>query len=330
MSTLTDRYVWAVVRLLPEEQRPEIDRELHELIAEMTDARQDAAPTLDPDQVEHAVLTELGDPSRIASRYVEQPRALVSHEVFPEYLRVLKLVAFIAVPIVTTIAVIGEAFADDPSAFGFIGAVLGAVFSTGIQVAFWVTLVYAFADRWKTSWTTDDLPDLPSPTQAKGFDVSDAVFGIVMTVLVGVALVWQHARPLLRDGGEGVPLLHPDIWNGPGQVLLAILAASAIVQAIALARRRWTFPLAWVNLTVNLTSLAVIAWLALDERLFNTRFFELVAERAEWDWTPTINQWVLIAVAAAIEAWDSFEAFRNARRNAHSNAHSNAAVAPPP
>ena len=39
MSSLTDRYAWAVVRLLPEEQRDEIDRELRELVAEMTDSR---------------------------------------------------------------------------------------------------------------------------------------------------------------------------------------------------------------------------------------------------------------------------------------------------
>lgn len=315
MTTLTDRYVWAVVRLLPDKQRPEIDLELHELIAEMTDARHQASAGLDPDEVERAVLTELGDPSRIATRYMERPRSLVGHEVFPEYLRILRLVLLIAVPTVTTLAAVGAAFATEPTVVGVLAAALGAAFSTAIQVAFWVTIVYAFADRWKSPWNTADLPDLPSASTNKGFSVGDAVFGIAVTVLTGVALVWQHARPPMRDDGEGVPVLDPGIWEGPGQALLAIFAASIVVVGIALGQRRWTYPLAAANLALNIASFAVIAWLAMDERLFNTRFLEIVAERADWDQTPTINPWIPVVVVGAIGAWDGVETFVSAGRS---------------
>lgn len=38
MTSLTDRYVWAAARTLPETQRAEFDRELRERIGDATDA----------------------------------------------------------------------------------------------------------------------------------------------------------------------------------------------------------------------------------------------------------------------------------------------------
>ena len=41
-TTLTDRYVWAVLRSLPEAQRADIDRELRGTIADTIDAKIEA------------------------------------------------------------------------------------------------------------------------------------------------------------------------------------------------------------------------------------------------------------------------------------------------
>ena len=84
MSSLTDRYVWAVVRLLPEAQRAEIDAELHELIAETIAARAGSDPDLNSNDAERGVLAELGDPSAMAARFRDRPRVLVGADVFPE------------------------------------------------------------------------------------------------------------------------------------------------------------------------------------------------------------------------------------------------------
>lgn len=42
MTSLTDRYVWATVRSLPEKQRSDIERELRTSIADAVDAKTDA------------------------------------------------------------------------------------------------------------------------------------------------------------------------------------------------------------------------------------------------------------------------------------------------
>ena len=59
-ATLTDRYVEATLRRLPEGQRPDIERELRASIADAVDGRVEAGRRTG--RCGAAVLTELGDP----------------------------------------------------------------------------------------------------------------------------------------------------------------------------------------------------------------------------------------------------------------------------
>lgn len=316
MPSLTDRYVWAVVRLLPEPQRPEIDREVRSLVAEMVDTRTGGnGSDNDVASVERDVLDELGDPSLLAARYAERPRALIGPEYFLEYLRVLKLVLVIVVPLVAALAALGAAADEGSTVLSVLGSGLSGAFMAGVQVAFWVTLVYAFADRWKADdpWTPEALPDAPANTRQPG--IADMTFGIVVTVLTAVAMVWQQAWPWLRDAdGDRVPVLDPDLWSGPGQILIGLLGVSLVIQIVVLVRRGWSRDLAIANLVTNVGFLGVVAWAALDERLVNTRFLEVLAERGDLEVVPTVSAWVPIALVAAVEVWDSAEAFLALRR----------------
>ncbi|MFC7484261.1 permease prefix domain 1-containing protein [Luedemannella flava] len=65
--TLTDRYVDATLRRLPERQRADIERELRASIEDAVEARVDGGE--DPADAERAVLTGLGDPARLAAGY---------------------------------------------------------------------------------------------------------------------------------------------------------------------------------------------------------------------------------------------------------------------
>jgi hypothetical protein len=316
VTTLTDRYVWAVVRNLPESDRDGVDLELRDLIAGMVDSR-DTDPAAGPeDDAEREVLAELGNPNRLAARYVARPRALIGAGLFPEYVRVLKLVWLLAVPLVTAIALLSELL-DEPSVGGVIGMVIASVYGGTVLVTFWVTLVYAALDRsnYQSDWTPDALPAAPRDPAAASFSVGDAVFGLVVIALTATALVWQQVSPPLDDAaGDGVPFLDPDLWNGAGQALLGLLGASFLVSAVALTRRRWTLGLAAANAAVDVAFFVIVAWLALDERLINEVFLETLADRADWDTVPTVNPWLIVAVAGAIEAWDIIEAFVRARR----------------
>ena len=68
MATLTDRYVDATLRGVPQAKRADIERELRASIADAIDARADSGDSSADAEV--AVLTELGDPARLAAGYV--------------------------------------------------------------------------------------------------------------------------------------------------------------------------------------------------------------------------------------------------------------------
>lgn len=321
MTTLTDRYVWAVVRLLPEQQRADIDQELRSLIGDMVQARTEgpaSGPPARADAIEREVLVELGDPTHLAAEYHERPRALIGPHVFPAYVRTLKVVAAIAVPLFVAASVLGAVLGDDAGVGDVVGSALGGVFNGAIQVAFWVTLFYAFADRRRQDlpWTPDELPEAPSPTTARGgVGLGESSLSIATIVIAGVALVWQHVRSPLRDAdGERVPFLQPELWDGPAWAILGLLVLSLAVQLGVLVNRRWTWRAAGVNVTINVASIGLVAWLSFSDRLLNGRFFEVLAEEAGWQDVPTVDPWIPLLVVAAIEIWDGAEAVTSAYR----------------
>lgn len=328
MSTLTDRYVWAVVRLLPAAQRGDVEASVRSLIDERLRARgpaetgADAGDGTDREDDERAVLIELGDPALLAARYVENPRSLIGPEYFPAYVRMLKLVLGIAVPAVTALAVLSTVTDDDVSFGKVLAALFGTPFSVGVQVAFWVTVAYAFMDKFRAEepWTLDELPSTPAhPTRSHPAPAQSAVglraelgVGIGFTIVAAVVLVWQHYSSPLKDGGEHVPILDPGLFGVWGWALVGIWGVSVLVQLAAAVAGRWTLPLAMTNAFVNLASLTLIGWLAFGDRLINERALEVIAERAGFDnpWTP--GPWLIVAIVAAVEVWDGVDALRKA------------------
>lgn len=58
-GTLSERYIWAASRGIPEKQRAELEPEFRELIADSIEAQR--ANGLSERDAEHAALVELGD-----------------------------------------------------------------------------------------------------------------------------------------------------------------------------------------------------------------------------------------------------------------------------
>lgn len=74
-ATLTDRYISAATRTVPEKQRPELAADLRERIADQLDARRESG--VSDAAAERSVLTELGDPEALAAAYIDRPLQLI-------------------------------------------------------------------------------------------------------------------------------------------------------------------------------------------------------------------------------------------------------------
>ena len=118
--------------------------QLRASIAGAVDSR--AAGGEAPDVVERGVLSDLGDPMRVSAAYSGRQLHLIGPELYPDYVRLLRLLLTIVVPIVGV--VVGAATAvSGADAWDVVAAGFGTAFSVGVQIAFWVTVAFAVIDR---------------------------------------------------------------------------------------------------------------------------------------------------------------------------------------
>jgi hypothetical protein len=316
MSTLTDRYVWGVLRAVPTAQRPELEPEIRALVADAVDARTAAGG--DPAAGEHAALAELGDPELLAARYTGRQLVLIGPRFYPDWRRVLGLVLPIVVPIVI-IVTIGAAWLNGSSMTELVSVGVGTGVNVAVQVTFWITLVFAVIERsgrasLGDAWTPDNLPELPA-VEARPH-IAEIVISIVALGVAIAALIWQQlAMPITIDG-TGYPLFNPDLWSFWIPWFVVVLGLEIVFTFVRWARGGWTWVLAAVNLALNVAFTIPAVWLLQRQMLLDPALVKAIeAQVGSSAWiTPTTT--VIGVVAVAIASWDSVDGFRKAARRA--------------
>lgn len=314
--SLTDRYVWAATRRLPEAQRADVEAELRTTIADMIDTRlaANAASVSSVAAAESGALTELGDPALLAQGYRGRPDYLIGPDFYGDYLRLLKLL----LAIVPAAAGGGVALASILGGEGVVDALVsgaGVAFVAAVNVAFWATLGFAIAERsgarpiehGEPAWDPSRLPELPS---AGRITPGDAIGSAVVGALVIVAILWQRDASWFSSvDGEPVPLLNPDQWAFWLPFVVVVIAAGILLDLARLWRGRWTVPLAAA--TTVLDVLLVIPFLGLlgADPMINPAFIaEVDAVTASTFAGDVVERLVTLGVVAvalvdAIEAW---------------------------
>ena len=168
MTSLTERYLAAALRGIPERQRSDVEGEL---LSSITDAVEDrVAAGEDRVTAEKAVLEGLGNPAHLAAEYAGRPLHLIGPELYLVWRHVLVRLAAVVVPVVLAVLTGVELM----NGAGYVRALLegiGGALTVGVHLAFWVTLVFAFIERADAAretrteivgaagrWTVDMLP----------------------------------------------------------------------------------------------------------------------------------------------------------------------------
>lgn len=320
MISLTERYLAAALRGIPERQRADVEGELRSSIADAVEDRVEAGE--DRAAAEKAVLEGLGNPAKLAAEYAGRPLYLIGPELYLVYRFLLLRLVGIVVPIVFVVLTAVELLGGS----GYGGALLdgaGGALTIGVQLAFWVTLVFAFLERADAArdardeivgasgqWTVDMLPD----PAADRVSVGDAVGEVVTVILtVGGLLFLRNLSWVTDSAGEVVPLFDPALTYTWFPVLIGILVATAILHVLVFAVGRWTVPLAAGFTVLELAFAVPVIVLALNGTLVNPAF------AAEIGWPPLAERDgpVMLVIAAAttlVTAWEIFDAWRRARR----------------
>lgn len=312
MTTLTDRYTWGVLRAVPEARRSELEPEIRALIADAIEARAAGSPT-DAAAAERAALTELGDPEVLASRYTGRSLHLIGPGYFLEFRRLLVLLVSIVVPVVT-LAVVFGGFIAGTGVTEALASGVSAGFTVGVQLAFWVTLVFALVERYGAgrgepilAWTPDRLPSLPSPSR---LGARETVAAVVSSVVVILVLAWG---PPFIVQGHSVPFFDPALRATWFPWLIAVAVARIVFTLIVYASGRWTWPTAAVNAALDAAFALPLLWLLQTGQLLSP---ETVAEMESIGAAAAIGPTtaVVMVTIVAFTGWDALDGLLRARR----------------
>jgi len=310
-TTLTERYLHAAVRRVPEASRGDVAAELEVSIADQVDAR--VAGGEPRDAAERAVLESMGDPDRLAAGYTDHPGHLIGPQLYFEWRRLLVLLLWIVLPLAGLGAGIVRALtgSDVPDVFA---GVIATVLDAGVHLTFWTTLLFVVLERTTSprdapvaAWSLDRLPD---PRARAG--LADLVASVVVLLLVAGAVAWDRWIGFSSVDGEAVAILHPGLWPwGIAALLLVMVAEGALAVAVFRARR-WTTPLAWVNAAIALAvAISVLALLARGELVSPELSDHAGAEGGDGA-IRVIGALISVSVAG-VAGWDAVNGFRRAR-----------------
>lgn len=270
--SLTDRYLDTVARELPRQRRDEVTARVRASIEADVDRRvTSGAP---PADAEWQSLAEQGDPKRVADAEAG-PRWLIGPRLYPDYLQALRTVAVIVLPLVSVLVALASGLAGQ-NPLEVLASTLSAVVGAAVQVAFWVTVVFAVLDRrgvvlggGEGGWSPKDLPATPRTRIGLG----KTMVGIAIQVLL-IGLVswpWQYWPSADADP---VPWLNLDLRPEVTAVLVAVLVAGIALAAVTYRVGHWTVGLAVANTVLGVAFAGVVIWLVATGRLFDPAFVD--------------------------------------------------------
>jgi hypothetical protein len=294
-TTLTDRYIEATLRRVPSRQRPDIERELRTSIADAVDDRLEAGA--EPAEAEVAVLTDLGDPARLAAGYADRPLHLIGPTHFIDYTRLLSALLVTVVPAVAAIVGVLRAI-DGDSATAVAGDAIGSAVTAGFHVAFWTTLVFALIERFPApklptrQWTPAALPEPVGRRSRYAELIAETVAMVLFTALILLSPV----LPLQKEAdGDPIGVLDPWLWDtGLIYVFIGLLITS-LALSFAKYYARPSVPFAIGRAAADIASGLTLIWVATNDHLINPAFVEAVG------WSSTGPKWINgIVVAVCI------------------------------
>lgn len=278
-----ERYIYAVTRMLPEEQRADIEKELRSLIEDMLSDRSVDREVADQDI--EAVLIELGDPAGLAQQYRTKKRYLIGPENYDTYFFVLKIVIAAVAFGITLAMVIGYFITPPQSIVEVVGDYFGGLISALFQGFAWVTIIFGIFEYFDVAigkefkekkWSPAELPSLP--VKEKIIKPSEAIFGIVIAVLAVILFnTADHLIAIYIISDEAptqvIPIFNQVTFRSVLFLLNIMLAIGITKELIKLAVGKWTRSLAVINLFANLISFSLFVLFINTAGLWNDEFF---------------------------------------------------------
>lgn len=288
MTNLIEIYIQEVIRRLPEKNRGDIALELKSTIEDM----------LPDDYTEKdvkEVLQKLGNPVSLASGYRDQPMHLIGPRYFDVYITLLKMILPISavIALISMIATYFVNYNGEESVVNVILLVMGEgiwkVIEVGIQVFFWLTVVFAIVERTDkekgtepftsslTKWTPEDLKNIPYIPKKKAITKFE-VFGYLMWTAIWAAFYFyaDHLIGIYENNGDGLefimPALNHEVIISYWPIVVAIIGLEVLLAIYKFLKGQWTNKMAIFNTIVEVLASATFIFIFINPDLVNLEF----------------------------------------------------------
>ncbi|SHF70407.1 HAAS signaling domain-containing protein [Ornithinibacillus halophilus] len=280
---IINRYVYAVVRRLPQKQRDDIANELRVLVEDMVEERtQEGVST---DEIVEEVLMELGSPKQLADKYRGSKRYLIGPDYFESYFSINKIV-LLAVSIALGVVFAIETIINPLEILDhFIGLIV-SIFTIVPSSIGWITIVFVLIEHLgvikgedvnlEKDWHPSNLP--PVPNEKKQIKQSEPIFGIIFLIFLIVAFTVsnQYIGVYLVNDNEfsTIPFFHKGSLSAYLPIIVIVLGLLIMKEIFKLVLGRWTIKLAFYNLITNVITFAFVGWIMVNSSVWNPNFMD--------------------------------------------------------
>jgi hypothetical protein len=326
---IIDLYIQEVTRRLPEKSRDDIALELRSTIEDML-------PDDYTEEEVKSVLEKLGSPDILASGYLDRPMHLVGPRYFDIYINLLKIILPIAavISLISSIANTIISYSGEEAVLNVlldaIGLGIWAVFSAGIQVFFWLTVVFAIIERTDhknreipltacfKEWKPDDLYTLPYIPKEKAIPKSEVFLGLLWTAIW--ASLYFNASSLLgvyEKGDNGLefvmPTFNQEVLLSYWPLVVIVIGLEVAAAFYKLLKGQWTRKIATLNTVVHSVSSIVLIVIISNNKLVNPAFVTYMTDL--FSITGDVDTWIFwgaIVTFLLFAAIDVYQGFRKA------------------
>ncbi|XMB72323.1 hypothetical protein RJI07_00100 [Mycoplasmatota bacterium WC30] len=287
MYSLIERYVYDVVRRLPEKSRTEVAKELRANISDML------SDTPTKNEIEN-VLESLGHPRKLANNYREKQRYLIGPEWMDDYLMALKIVLVVFGGIALVVAVVTNILnPDSTTIFGIIFEVIGKSLSEvggallkGFAL---VTIVFVIREKYNlklkvVEFDVRNLPDLPD-SKARNISKFSVTLSLILNIVFGFLFIYLLYNNKLYigwfDASNNFNIIAPFFNNDVALRLIPLLIFSILLNVgadiFALIEKQWTVKLTIVTTITKFTTALITIIFINQQGLVSSEFINVAA-----------------------------------------------------
>ncbi|MDH6368128.1 MULTISPECIES: hypothetical protein [unclassified Breznakia] len=286
-----ERYVYDVVRRLPESEREDVRKELEANIYDML--ADDAS-----DENIKEVLYSMGNPAKLAEEYRQKPKYLISPAIYEDYIHVMKIVipvVAIALAIIGAIQGVFQVLAVDQQTLSaalvfkkVIGHAIGLSTSAVVQALVWTTVGFVIYERTslkkgEVDWSVDDLPEVPQE-KTKSIPLADIIAELIIGVIfiVAVILIFGNYLPfkvaIYEDGLLQTEIFAKSFVSVLVPMLVIMMAISMVESIVKLIYRHWNIKVCIVSIISHVVGLFSWLYILGQPKIFSNTFFSYVAK----------------------------------------------------